>query len=103
MLLRMISAPRWPSSTTRVGATSRSPIPALAVDGKATKEPATRLAASTDLVHLVISAIPTYSPLRRDHRTLAPEWFIFGQPCAVPRRKKLLPCPPKMALIVDSD
>src|SRR4029453_15218241 len=36
MLLRMISVPRRPSSTTRVGATSRSPTPAWAA-GEASK------------------------------------------------------------------
>src|SRR5512133_2409145 len=59
ILLRMISAPLRPSSTRRVGATSRSPTPALAAVGTARSEAAATLAARMDLVHMFILAILT--------------------------------------------
>src|SRR6476661_9633534 len=55
----MISPPLRPSSTMRVGATRRSPTPASAAVGKATSGAANALAASMDLVHMFITAIPT--------------------------------------------
>src|SRR5579884_2940646 len=58
MLFKMISVPFLPSRTTRVGATSRSPTPALAADGKARSGAKSALAPRTDPVHLFISAIP---------------------------------------------
>src|SRR4051794_17779358 len=56
----MISAPLRPSSTSRVGATSRSPTPALAAVGRAASGAATRHAPRMDLVRIFITAIPTW-------------------------------------------
>src|SRR4051794_14563961 len=59
ILLSTTSAPLRPSSTIRVGATSRSPIPASAEDESAMSGAATAAAAKIDLVQNVMSAIPT--------------------------------------------
>src|SRR5438477_11132115 len=78
ILLRMISAPRRPSRTRRVGATRRSPTPAPAGVGKSAA--AVRPAARMDLVQNVITAIPTLLLNGAIADGIGPEWFIFGQP-----------------------
>jgi hypothetical protein len=64
----------------RVGATSKSPMPASAGAAKA-KSGAARTAADTIALMLtVILAIPTRLQIGATTSSFAPEWLIFGQP-----------------------
>src|SRR4051794_20895522 len=81
----MISAPLRPSSTMRVGATRRSPMPASAGVETATSGAARAAATINGLVQLSISAVPTLLHSGAIAVTFDPEWLIFGQPCAFKR------------------
>src|SRR4051812_46503631 len=99
MLLSTISAPLRPSRTRRVGATSKSPMPASAGAAAVNTDAASKAAVTTGLVLLFIMVIPKL--LRTGAITVRfdREWLIFGQP----RRANARFAPRTGPLVVDRD
>jgi hypothetical protein len=76
----MISVPCRPSSTTRVGATSKSPTPAVAGPGNPAIIAAASASGAIFLVKANIRRSPILLPSEAIAFVFALEWLIFGQP-----------------------